>query len=323
MFSRDIVFTLLKSGVWLSLSQMSAIFLIGLGSDNCKLAIRCFSFRASSNCQDHPSPDLHFFKHLGNCPSAQSREVYAQDKPRLIKELKISFVLLTLFAPIILGGFISLGYDFYRIWLPEQDTSLLYILSILTLLPTAISCGVISLEYVFMITNNLIADAIFMLAISITSIVITLYLINTTSLGLYAIAGVSSLLEIGRRTIFWPIYTAKYSDAKWHTFYPDYFKSWLCMTVVIGIGILMRKLIHIKSWLTFVSVASITAFVSFPINAMLITRKQSRQRALRLRKIQITYYVEIRSRGILVQTFSCSLLQRNQISGDIFTNKVE
>lgn len=279
-FSLGIVCTLLKAGVWRSLSQMSAIFLVGLDLVIANLFLGPVAAGILAIAKTIPSLIYTFSGTIAVAFVPHLVRVYAQDSLRLASELKTSSKVLTLFAPIVLGGFISLGYDFYQLWLPAQNASLLYILSVLTALPIAVSCGVVTQEYVFLITNKLAVDALLMLIMSIANVIVVLVLLKTTSLGLYAIAGVSATLEIGRRVVFWPILSAKYCGREWYTFYPDYFKSWLCTLAVIGVGGIVRTLIPIDSWITLTSAALVTAAAVLPINIALTINRCTRQKIL-------------------------------------------
>lgn len=274
---------LLGAGIWRSFAQISSILLVGLDLTIANIFLGAAASGVLAIAKTIPSLIWSFSNTVAIAFVPGLVQTYAQqDRQQLVEKLKKSFNVLNVFTPIILGGFLVLGQDFYRVWLPGQDISLLYTLSILTLLPTALSAGVLSLDFVFLITNRLRADALFMLTISFTNIIVVLLLITHTPMGLFAIAGVSSFFEIARRLIFWPIFTAKYCSAKWYTFYPDYFKSWLCTAVVIGTGSLVRAAIPIDSWVHLILVGGITTACSFCINLFLINDKDINYRLLRL-----------------------------------------
>ena len=61
-------------------------------------------------------------------------------------------------------------------------------------------------------------------------------LLETTDLGLYAIAGVSVVVGLIRNMVFTPIYAAKCLEVKWTTFYGDIFMG------LASIGIITTSL---------------------------------------------------------------------------------
>lgn len=76
-----------------------------------------------------------------------------------------------------------------------------------------------SLNNVFLITNRLKVNSIFWLIISFTNVLLVFIYLNTTSLGIYAVAGVSKVTGILGNLIFVPLYACKCLKIKWNTFY--------------------------------------------------------------------------------------------------------
>ena len=59
------------------------------------------------------------------------------DMTSLLNEFKIAMKVSGLFSCLVFAGFYVLGRDFYRLWLPEQDTELIYTLTVLTFISYA------------------------------------------------------------------------------------------------------------------------------------------------------------------------------------------
>ena len=86
------------------------------------------------------------------------------------------------------------------------------------------TASVSSLNNVFLVTNRLKVNSIFWLIISFTNVLLVFIFLNTTSLGIYAVAGVSKVTGILGNLIFVPLYACKCLKIKWNTFYPIIFR---------------------------------------------------------------------------------------------------
>jgi O-antigen/teichoic acid export membrane protein len=76
-----------------------------------------------------------------------------------------------------------------------------------------------SLNNIFTVTNKLKVNSLFLLVISFTNVFLVFVLLNTTSLGIYAVAGVSKVTGILGNLFFIPIYACKCLKIKWNRFY--------------------------------------------------------------------------------------------------------
>ena len=106
---------------------------------------------------------------------------------------------------------------------------------------------------------------------------IVFVLLKTTTLGLYAIAGVSSLLSIVRNLIYTVPCGAKYIGCPWHTFYPEIGKSVLSVTVVGCIGFVIKGVFNVQSWQSLCFGAMATAFVGLLLNYLLVLNGNERK----------------------------------------------
>ena len=120
-------------------------------------------------------------------------------------------------------GFVIFGRPFYTLWmssLSEAEVMQVQILSILTMLPTIFSVYIYPLYNVNTITCKLKIPVLISCGIGVLNLIIVYILLNTTDLGIYAVAGVSSVLLLFRVLIFVPIYAAHNVEEHMLTFYP-------------------------------------------------------------------------------------------------------
>ena len=114
------------------------------------------------------------------------------------------------------------GEDFFGLWLKAlsaDEIHLVAILSILTILPNVFSVYIYPLYTVNTVTAKLKIPVLVSAVMGVANIVIVFILIQTTNLGIYAVAGVSSILALGRILIFVPVYASHSINANYITFY--------------------------------------------------------------------------------------------------------
>ena len=132
-------------------------------------------------------------------------------------------------------GFAVFGKAFFRLWLPAlsaAEINQIQILSVLTFLPQMISIYAFPLYQINVLTCRVRLPAVLDCAIGAVNIAVVYLLLRFTSLGIYAVAGVSSVLLIVKILIFVPIYAADGIKVGRKTFYPYIFRG-ICMNAVL------------------------------------------------------------------------------------------
>ena len=104
--------------------------------------------------------------------------------------------------------------------------------------------------------------------------------INTTHLGLYAIAGVSVVIGLIRNMVFTPIYAAKCLEVKWTTFYSDIFMGLASIGIITAVAMASKLILPMDSWITFLASGMIMGCVALVLNFLIVLRKAERDMVL-------------------------------------------
>ena len=179
-----------------------------------------------------------------------------------------------------LSGFITFGTEFFSLWLPTktiEEIQLIQILSILSLLPYIISACNYSLFLLDTTTNKLKRPVIATLIISILSTIVTLVLLEKTNLGIYAVAGVSSIFWCIKVFFFNTINAAKNLRVKWYTFYPQYLKNLIIFIIVIMSFSILKIFFVVNSWKTLILVAVLFMVVGYTLTFLLLFKKEEKK----------------------------------------------
>lgn len=269
---------LVAAGMWNTISRLSQVLSDGLDLIITNLWISPYLMGELSIAQQMPNYISTLLNLLINLFSPNLTEYYAKnDKEALIKELKVSMKFSAFFANIFFGIVFVFGRYFVQLWVPNQDVDLIYTLLVVIMMSLLVSGVSTSLNNVFLVTNKLKTNSLFWLGISFLNVFIVFILLNTTDLGIYAVAGVSRVTGGVGNLIFVPLYACKCLKVKWNTFYPIIFR-YMGTTVVMAVifGVIKKVYQFPINWITFILVCVIAGCVGCIINFILLFNKYER-----------------------------------------------
>lgn len=272
LVKKEIVKELFSSGIWNSFNQLSAVLLTGmdilianiiLGPNPSGLLAVAKTAPLALQTLVNIIPST-FSPFLTIMYAKVSGEKYLSE---LISTVKYSSILLSI--PI--AGFIILAPSFLKVWVPSINNQILTDLSLLTMISMVASFSVLPLQSVFGITNRLKWSSLAIFISGVLNITLVMILIYNTDLGLYAIAGVSSFLEIFRNLVFVPLYAAHCLGQRSFTFYPIIGKSILNIMILMFLYALVVAVWPINNWTSLIACAALLSLIglAFGITFML------------------------------------------------------
>ena len=188
---------LISAGIWNSISRLSQVLSDGLDLVITNIWISAYLMGELSIAQQIPTYISTLTNTLINLFSPNLTMYYAKDDTEaVVKELKLSMKFSSFFVNIIFCVLVVFGTYFVQLWVPNQDVNLIYSLLVVIMMSLMVSGVTTSLNNVFLITNRLKVNSIFWLIISFTNVFLVFIFLNTTSLGIYAVAGVSKVTGI-------------------------------------------------------------------------------------------------------------------------------
>ena len=132
----------------------------------------------------------------------------------------------------------------------------------------------------FIITKKIQLNSIVIVASGVITTATVFVLLNTTNLGLYAIAGVSVVIGLIRNMVFTPIYAAKCLEVKWTTFYSDIFMGLASIGIITAVAMASKLILPMDSWITFLASGMIMGCVALVLNFLIVLRKAERDMVL-------------------------------------------
>ena len=173
------------------------------------------------------------------------------------------------------------GKTFFQLWIGRtQDPGELYILALLNVGTLFVSASIQVLYHVFLITKRVKLNSVVILLSGILTTATVFVLLETTDLGVYAIAGVSTFYGILRNLVFTPIYAARCLKVKWYTFYGDILLGLASIGAICLTALPFQLLIEIDGWIKLFAVGIVAGAAALAVNFLIVLRKNERKMVL-------------------------------------------
>ena len=168
------------------------------------------------------------------------------------------------------------GRDFFSLWQPTQSAKQLQILSLLTCGGLVFSGGINCLYELFVVIKRIKENAIALVLGGIISSVVTIVLLQTTEFGIYAIASISTVVNIVRNVAFTAPFGAKCLGQKWYSFYPDILLPVLFTTLSSIAGMSVTWKMPSGTWMLLIMKSMIVVSIACVLGVMVILNHNDR-----------------------------------------------
>lgn len=283
-FSVKAVKELVGVGIWNSINQLSQLLMTGFDLLIANIFIGPAEMGLLSIAKMVPTQLLSFVGMVSNVFAPKMTIAYASgDKNKFLREVFFSVKVCGALCSVPLVGFIAFGKEFFGLWmnnLSQSDIIQIQILSILTLLPSVFSVYIFPLYNVNTITCKLKVPVLVSVGIGAANLGIVCILIQNTSLGVYAVAGVSSILMLFRVLLFVPMYAANNLGVGLFTFYPPIIRGCFATGVMLVAFYGISNWIQVKNWVELAGVAVVCGVIGYVINYFVVFEHCERMKML-------------------------------------------
>lgn len=283
-FSFRYIKDLLVVGVWNSLNKLQQILITGLDLLLTNLFINGSEMGLLSIAKTLPTQISSLIGTVSGSFDPTMTIAYGEgDMDNFLKQTKLAMKISGLLCSVPIIGVICFGLNFYTLWMPtlaEGDLLKVQICAVLTLLPQVFSVYIFPLYTVNTITTKLKVPVLLSIAIGILNVAIVFVLLKTTELGIYAVAGVSSMLWIIRIFTFVPTYAAWSLKIDWKSFYPPLLRGVVNVLVLLTLFGSVAHFVWSDSWLSFFAVCALVGAVGYAVAFIVLFEKPERTLAL-------------------------------------------
>lgn len=280
-FQFKLVRTILASGIWMSLAQLSNALISGIDLLVCNLALGATLMGVLSIAKTIPHCISSLITTLGAVFLPHYTILYAQnDIKGLVKEVSFTSKILSFVLTVPIAGFIAFGFEFYTLWQPTktpEEIQVIQILSILTCITYLFTAHTQCMTMLNPVCNKMKVPVLVALGVGVLGVVITVLVLafgNLGDYGVFVVAGTSSILMSLRAFFFIPIYSAYLLKQKWTTFFPSMIRGWITFFVLFGIFTLIGSIVTINSWFIFAVVCLIAGILGYVISIPILFSRE-------------------------------------------------
>ncbi len=269
---------LVSSGIWNSISKLSAILSSGLDLLITNIFVNGVAMGILNLSKTVSNIVLSLFGMLSSIFTPQLTMAFAKnDFEEMKKQLISSIKLLGVFSGIPIAILISFGKSFYQLWVPSQDAGLLHLLTIITCINLIFALPLEPLYNIFTVQNKIKISSIALICFSTASVIsvfIGLNFIHDENAKIIYIASVGAFYSTIRVLFFLPIYGAKCLDFKPTVFYPVIFRNVLSVSVLVAVSLFLNSIITIDNWFKFFGLCIVVAVGGLVINILTLFSRQ-------------------------------------------------
>ena len=277
-----------SSGVWNLISKLSGILLDGLDLLIANIFIGAGPMGALSLSKTIPALFMNLRGTLDYPFTPPMTECYAKgDMEGTVRYARFGNKILGIFMIAPMAVFLIYGESFFSLWVPSQDARLLEILSLLSIMSLLAGSCINSVFTIFTITNHVKINSLVILATGIATTGTVFILLETSNLGVYAIAGVSSFYALIRNFIFTPLYGAHCLGVKRSTFYHEIVTGLISLGFNIMVGLGIKKISAGTTWFTFLISCALMGGICLCINFFIVFSREDREMAIKMVKGKI------------------------------------
>lgn len=276
-FSFTKVKQLIFSGIWNSISRLGLILSEGLDLLISNLLIGEAAMGVLAIAKIIPNMISNILNTMIGTFLPNLTELYAHDEiPEMVKEIKYSMSIIGLLINIPIGILIGMGGNIFSLWLPGQNSSYIHLLAIITVLPWAVIGQVSIIGNVFTIINKIKVSSLLVSITGFLNVIVVFILLKTTNLGLFAVAGVSSIMIMMRDLLYTVPYGAIYLNCGRFTFFKEVVKSIVSVAAISAISMIVKRSMPWLSWKYLLLAIAITAVLGLIFNFLFILNKETR-----------------------------------------------
>ena len=276
-FCLEKIKTLISSGIWNSITRIGSLLQEGLDLIIADLLISAEDMGILAVAKTIPIAINSLLGTLIASFMPNLTELYANNKKEELKnDIKQSMKIIGMMINIPIALLIGFGDVFYRLWVPSQNAELLQRLSIVTIAPWIVMGQATIIHKIFTVVNKIKINSLLVCFTGFLNVAIVYILLKNFHMGLFAVAGVSSVLSIARNLIYTVPFGAIYIKCPWYTFYPEIVKSIMAVTVTGSISFFLKNIMNGYSWGGLIGFGSMAGMVGFIFNYFVILNKKDR-----------------------------------------------
>ena len=282
---------LVSLGAWNSVTRLGQLLLSGLDTSIANIMINAAAMTTVSISSQVPTVIVNLMGTIAGVFNPQMTIAYAkEDKKQLLEIIGSADRIMIFLISIPIAFLIIFGKAFFTLWIGKtQNPDQLYVLALLNIGTMCVSASIQVLYHVFLITKRVKLNSVVILSCGILTTTTVFILLETTSLGVYAIVGTSTVFGILRNLVFTPIYAARCLKVKWYTFYGDIILGLISIGAICLTAFPFQLFIKIDGWFKLFGVGIAAGMLALAVNFLIVLRRNERKMVLDMVKKKLPH----------------------------------
>ncbi len=282
---------LVSLGAWNSVTRLGQLLLSGLDTSIANIMINAAAMTTVSISSQVPTVIVNLMGTIAGVFNPQMTIAYAkEDKKQLLEIIGSADRIMIFLISIPIAFLIIFGKAFFTLWIGKtQNPDQLYVLALLNIGTMCVSASIQVLYHVFLITKRVKLNSVVILSCGILTTTTVFVLLETTSLGVYAIVGTSTVFGILRNLVFTPIYAARCLKVKWYTFYGDIILGLISIGAICLTALPFQLFIKIDGWFKLFGVGIAAGMLALAVNFLIVLRRNERKMVLDMVKKKLPH----------------------------------
>lgn len=195
-----------------------------------------------------------------------------------VKELTKTMKFCGFFSNVAFAGFVAIGWTYFKLWLPSQDTNVLYILAIITVFGSITEGIAQPMYYVNTLTLKKKIPCFVTVGSGLLNTLSMYLLLKYTNLGAYAIVLTTAVIMTCINLFFNPMYCAKCLNIHPFELYRVIVRHIISVIAMIVVFKLMSKVYMPDSWITLILTALVMCVLGLFIHVLVMTNHEEKNK---------------------------------------------
>ena len=254
--SKHKILDLIKNGIWDAFNQLGNVLNSGLDLLIANLLLTALETGEISVAKTMATMFASLLSMISHLLQPSLIKAYSTGDLEFFKKtISKSMRLCGFFSNLVFAGFFALGIAYYKLWLPYEDSNILFILTIISFANYVTDGLMRPVYYIGTLTTKNKIPCFVTIGGGVLNVISMLILIKFTSIGIYSVVITTAIIMIGINLLFNPIYGAKCVGISSLFFYKIIMRSLLSCAIMAAAFWGTSFLIKPNSWITLILVS--------------------------------------------------------------------
>lgn len=269
------IWILIKDGIWNSLNSLGNVLNSGLDLIVSNLLLSGTATGQIAISKTIGTMFQTVFQVVSQPFQPQMIKTYASGKiDDFLASIRRAMIVCGWFANVAFAGFVALGALYFKLWLPEENTNVLYYLTMLTVL-NYVTDGILQpIYYINTLTVKNRIPCIVTIFGGLCNVFGMYMLIQYTKLGIYSVAITTAVIMLSINLLFNPIYVAYCLKIKVRRIYSILSKDLCSCLIMVIVFMQVKKILNPSNWFGLIIAALIMCVLALPIHVLCMYNKK-------------------------------------------------